>query len=123
MIPNDCQPSDAKETVMEYLEGPDRSGNYHFALYWLTDYIPGHPKPDPVRIGGKTFFVRGQHFCANPKYYVERTLDTGGWVRDVDRRKGRKASNETSEQAKKRADAARVKMNEWKEDPVLVGSG
>jgi hypothetical protein len=43
----------------EIYDGPDRNGDYHFALFWMADYTPGHPDGEHVRR------ERGQHFRAN----------------------------------------------------------
>lgn len=42
----------------EILEGPDRAGRYHYALFWFADYSPGHPGGEYVRR------ERAQHFRA-----------------------------------------------------------
>ena len=40
----------------EIYSGPDQQGNYHYALFWLADYHPGHP-------GGEYRIAeRGQHY-------------------------------------------------------------
>lgn len=40
----------------EIYEGPDRHGNYHYALFWMADYHPGHPE------GENVIRERAQHF-------------------------------------------------------------
>jgi len=30
-------------TRCEVYEGPDDRGRYHYALFWIADYHPGHP--------------------------------------------------------------------------------
>lgn len=50
-------------TRIEVYEGPNREGNYHFALFWMADYHPGHPD------GEYRTAERGQHFLAPLKGY------------------------------------------------------
>jgi hypothetical protein len=41
---------------IEIYDGPDRDGKYHYALFWMTDYSPGHPEGEYERRES------GQHF-------------------------------------------------------------
>lgn len=50
----------------EVYSGPDKWGNYHFALFWCSDYHPGHPE------GEYRHAERGQHFLASLKEYEGR---------------------------------------------------
>lgn len=45
---------------LELYDGPDRHGRYHYALFWLADYHPGHPA------GEDRIAERGQHFFGVP---------------------------------------------------------
>jgi hypothetical protein len=45
-------------TRLEIYEGPNKSGEYHYALFWMADYHPGHPE------GEYGWRERGQHFLA-----------------------------------------------------------
>jgi len=45
----------------EVYEGPDRFGNYHYAIFWLANYHPGHPD------GEYGWRERGQHYYGNPE--------------------------------------------------------
>lgn len=45
-------------TRIEIYEGPNKQGNYHYALFWMADYHPGHPD------GEYGLRERGQHFRA-----------------------------------------------------------
>lgn len=45
-------------TRLEIYEGPNKHGEYHFALFWMADYHPGHPE------GEYRHAERGQHFLA-----------------------------------------------------------
>ena len=38
----------------------DSRGRWHYAIYWVDDYHPGHPN------GEHRIAIRGQHFFANP---------------------------------------------------------
>jgi len=40
----------------EILKGPDSLGHYHYALFWIADYHPGHPDGEHRRA------ERVQHF-------------------------------------------------------------
>lgn len=44
----------------ELYEGPDSLGRYSYALFWWTDYSPGHPDGEDVRR------EKGQHFFGRP---------------------------------------------------------
>lgn len=52
--------TDTAERRIEVYSGPDRDGNYHYAMFWWADYHPGHPK------GEHGWRERGQHFLGNP---------------------------------------------------------
>ena len=52
----------------ELYSGPDSQGRYHYALFWIADYHPGHP------LGEYRRAERGQHFFGVPPDGVE-------WVR------------------------------------------
>jgi len=41
---------------LEIYNGPDSVGRYHYAIFWLADYHPGHPD------GENRTAWRGQHF-------------------------------------------------------------
>lgn len=45
-------------TRLEIYEGPSKYGDYHYALFWMADYHPGHPD------GEHGWRERGQHFLA-----------------------------------------------------------
>lgn len=45
-------------TRLEIYEGPNKQGDYHYALFWMADYHPGHPE------GEHGLRERGQHFLA-----------------------------------------------------------
>ena len=45
-------------TRAEIYEGPNKHGEYHYALFWMTTYHPGHPDGEYV------LRERGQHFLA-----------------------------------------------------------
>lgn len=49
-----------KNARIEVYAGPDTHGRYHYALFWLADYHPGHPD------GEYRTAERGQHFFGNP---------------------------------------------------------
>lgn len=59
----------------EIYSGPDSLGRYHYALFWMADYHPGHPA------GEHGQRERGQHFFGKPPDDVPQ----------VDRRAGRSA--------------------------------
>jgi hypothetical protein len=44
----------------ELYSGPDDRGRYHYALFWMADYHPGHPD------GEYRHAERGQHFFGVP---------------------------------------------------------
>jgi hypothetical protein len=44
----------------EIYSGPDSAGRYHYALFWMADYHPGHPD------GEYRTAERGQHFFGKP---------------------------------------------------------
>jgi hypothetical protein len=44
----------------EIYSGPDSEGRYHYGLFWLADYHPGHPEGEYRRA------ERGQHFFGVP---------------------------------------------------------
>lgn len=58
---------------IEVYEGPDSLGRYHYALFWIADYHPGHPN------GEHRLAERGQHFFGNP--------DSHKGVPQIDRRR------------------------------------
>lgn len=74
MIPPDCEPRTADETVFEYLSTPDALGRRSFDVYWRTDYNPSTAAPG----------TRGQAYFADPAPHVSRSGDSGP-VRIVDR--------------------------------------
>ena len=53
---------------IEIYEGPDSHGRFHYALFWWTDYTPGHPDGEYVRR------ERGQHFFGVPPNDVRPVL-------------------------------------------------
>ena len=64
----------------EIYSGPDRYGNYHYALFWMANYHPGDPA------GEHRLAERGQHFFGDPSVH-----DIVKWA---DLRKGAIADNE-----------------------------
>jgi hypothetical protein len=62
-------------TRIEIYEGPDRHGNYHYALFWMADYHPGHPD------GEYAHRERGQHFLAHPPEWTKS-------LKQIDKRPG-----------------------------------
>ena len=44
----------------EIYSGPDDYGRYHYAIFWMADYHPGHPE------GEYGLRERGQHFHGVP---------------------------------------------------------
>ena len=57
-------------TRLELYSGPDERGRYHFALFWMADYHPGHPD------GEYRLAERGQHFFGTPPAIArDRTRD------------------------------------------------
>lgn len=75
-LPHDCIPASADEVVFEIHRGPDSQNRYSFTMYWQTDYIAGHPDPQPV-------MTRGQCFFGDVHDYTEKYGDK---ARIVDRR-------------------------------------
>jgi hypothetical protein len=52
---------------IEIESGPDSLGRYHFTLYWLADYHPGHPDGENViRERGQCFFATLDQFKGVP---------------------------------------------------------
>lgn len=51
----------------EIYSGPDKWGYYHFALFWMADYHPGHPD------GEHRLAERGQHYYAEAPQYPNVT--------------------------------------------------
>jgi len=44
---------------VEVYAGPNRGGEYHYAIFWMADYHPGHPE------GEYRIAERGQHYLAS----------------------------------------------------------
>lgn len=60
---------------LEIYSGPDSHGRYHYALFWMADYHPGHPN------GEDRWAERGQHFFGTPPDYPpHQTTDRRGEV-------------------------------------------
>lgn len=58
---------------LEIYSGPDERGRYHYALFWMADYHPGHPE------GEHRTAERGQHFYGvPPDYPPAQTTDKRG---------------------------------------------
>ena len=53
---------------IEIHAGPNRNGAYHFTVFWMADYHPGHP------LGENRWAERGQGFLANPDDYGPREI-------------------------------------------------
>ena len=51
----------------EIYDGPDARGRYHYALFWMAGYHPGHPA------GEYRWAERGQHFFGQPPDDVPQT--------------------------------------------------
>ena len=48
---------------IEIYGGPNKHGDYHFALFWVAGYHPGHP------LGENRIAERGQHFLDSLKRF------------------------------------------------------
>ena len=46
----------------------DKGGRCYFAMFWMDDYFPGHPKGEPV------LRERGQYFYSNPEKHTSNPL-------------------------------------------------
>lgn len=53
----------------ELFEGPDHRGRYSYALYWMSNYHPGHPDGEYRRA------ERGQHYFGVPPDNVKDWTD------------------------------------------------
>ena len=73
MIPPDCVPKTEDEVVIRIKSGPDSLGRYSFDLFWRTNYIAGHPNPEPR-------MTQGQCCCGLPDYYYGKFPN----IREVD---------------------------------------
>lgn len=52
---------------IELTSGPDELGRYHFTLYWMADYHPGHPDGEyATRERGQCFFATLDRFQGVP---------------------------------------------------------
>ena len=61
---------DLTTTRLEVYAGPDSHRRYHYALFWMADYHPGHT------LGEDRIAERGQHFFGElPEIPIERTED------------------------------------------------
>lgn len=72
-------------SVIEVDSGPDRDKKYGYFLYWLTDYIPGHPERE------HGCMIRGQRFLsADPDQHgarleIDRRYKSTRWPEGVRR--------------------------------------
>lgn len=81
-------PSSDKEIIFEVHSRADKEGKYQFSMYWLTNYIPGHPKgeyfvKEVPGVTGKTGFVRVQAFLADPTSHVQRLKESGHTIKVI----------------------------------------
>jgi hypothetical protein len=82
----DRLPTGPNEVVCELLEGPDDLGRYSFCLHWLRDWCHV-PEIQPI---GPGWWLRSQHFFADPESYKGAYWLRGKTLRLVDNRREKK---------------------------------